>query len=57
MERTFNQGVGMVAVLPAAEADRALAVLASAGVASWVAGEVEAADGAATAELTGAHPA
>jgi phosphoribosylformylglycinamidine cyclo-ligase len=57
MERTFNQGVGMVAVLPPADVDRALAVLAARHVTAWQAGEVLAAPGAGgTALLTGAHP-
>ena len=40
MERTFNLGVGMVAVLPADEADAALTLLNDRSVPSWVAGEV-----------------
>ena len=40
MEATFNQGVGMVAVLPADAVDSALALLAERGVRAWVAGEV-----------------
>lgn len=40
MERTFNMGVGMVAVVPADAADQSLAMLAQRGVASWVCGEV-----------------
>jgi phosphoribosylformylglycinamidine cyclo-ligase len=44
MERTFNLGVGMVAVLPAEDADRALAVLMGRHVDAWVLGEVAAAD-------------
>jgi len=40
MERTFNLGVGMVAVVAAAQADAALAVLASRNVPSWVAGDI-----------------
>ncbi len=55
MERTFNQGVGMVAVLPAAVADRAIAVLAGRGVPAWVLGEVVPGEG--TARLVGAHGA
>jgi len=55
MERTFNMGVGMVALLPPADVDRALAVLTARHVPAWVAGEVIAGD--ATVELTGSHPA
>ncbi|MFC4948465.1 phosphoribosylformylglycinamidine cyclo-ligase [Pseudonocardia sp. GCM10023141] len=40
MEKTFNMGVGMVAVLPADDVDRALAVLTARHVRSWVLGEV-----------------
>ena len=40
MEKTFNMGVGMVAVLPADDVDRALAVLTARHVPSWVLGEV-----------------
>jgi phosphoribosylformylglycinamidine cyclo-ligase len=42
MERTFNLGIGMVAVLPAADADRALAVLMGRHVEAWVLGEITA---------------
>jgi phosphoribosylformylglycinamidine cyclo-ligase len=57
MERTFNQGVGMVAVLPAADTDRALALLAAQHVPAWPAGEVRRAEGTGgTARLVGAHP-
>jgi phosphoribosylformylglycinamidine cyclo-ligase len=40
MEKTFNMGVGMVAVLPPDDVDRALAVLTARHVRSWVLGEV-----------------
>jgi phosphoribosylformylglycinamidine cyclo-ligase len=40
LERTLNMGVGMIAVLPAASVDAALALLAERGVPAWVAGEV-----------------
>ncbi len=46
MERTFNLGIGMVAVLPADDADRALAVLMGRHVDAWVVGEVTAGDAA-----------
>ncbi len=55
MERTFNMGVGMVALVPPADVDRALAVLTARHVPAWVVGEVTAGDG--NAELTGEHPA
>jgi phosphoribosylformylglycinamidine cyclo-ligase len=40
MERTFNMGVGMVAVVAAEDVDRAMAVLTARHVRSWVAGEI-----------------
>ena len=55
MERTFNMGVGMVAVVPATDVDRTLALLTARHVPSWVLGEVVAGDGSAI--LDGTHPA
>jgi phosphoribosylformylglycinamidine cyclo-ligase len=55
MERTFNMGVGMVAVVPAADVDRTLALLTARHVDSWVLGEMVAGDGSAL--LEGSHPA
>ncbi len=40
MEKTFNMGVGMVAVLAPQDVDRALAVLTARHVPAWVAGQV-----------------
>ena len=40
MERTFNLGVGMVAVVAAAAAERSVALLADRGVDAWIAGDV-----------------
>ncbi|MDQ1648563.1 MAG: phosphoribosylformylglycinamidine cyclo-ligase, partial [Frankiaceae bacterium] len=40
MERTFNLGIGMVAVLPAEDADRALAVFMGRHVDAWVLGTI-----------------
>jgi phosphoribosylformylglycinamidine cyclo-ligase len=40
MESTFNMGVGMFAVVTAADADRAMAVLTGRGVECWQVGEV-----------------
>ncbi|HEY8372087.1 MAG TPA: phosphoribosylformylglycinamidine cyclo-ligase [Pseudonocardiaceae bacterium] len=40
MERTFNMGVGMVAVVAPEDVDRALAVLTARHVPAWVLGEV-----------------
>ncbi|HEY7361496.1 MAG TPA: phosphoribosylformylglycinamidine cyclo-ligase [Streptosporangiaceae bacterium] len=54
MERVFNMGVGMAAVVAAGDADRALRVLASRDVTGWVLGEVTGqGDGV---RLAGAHP-
>ncbi|WP_028649917.1 phosphoribosylformylglycinamidine cyclo-ligase [Nocardiopsis sp. CNT312] len=54
MEATFNMGVGMVAVVAADHAERALGVLADRGVPAWRLGEVVA--GSGRAHLTGEHP-
>ena len=55
MERTFNMGVGMVALVAPEDVDRALAVLTARHVPAWIAGSVTAGNGDVT--LTGAHPA
>ena len=69
-ERTWNQGVGMVAVVAATGARHTVAALTAAGMPAWVLGEVVAngeglpgagvsgAKGVAggTVHLTGAHP-
>jgi len=44
MRRTFNLGVGMVAVVAAARSDEAIAALAGAGEKAWLLGRVEASD-------------
>jgi phosphoribosylformylglycinamidine cyclo-ligase len=58
MEKTFNMGVGMVAVLPADEVDRALAVLTARHVPAWVLGEVRRSKGkhAHKVHMKGDHP-
>jgi phosphoribosylformylglycinamidine cyclo-ligase len=65
MEKTFNMGVGMVAVLPPEDVDRALAVLTARHVPAWILGEVGRigdVDGAGSGELgarvqlRGEHP-
>jgi phosphoribosylformylglycinamidine cyclo-ligase len=53
MESTFNMGVGMFAIVSAADADRALAFLAGRGVESWQAGEVI--DGTGMVQMIGQH--
>jgi phosphoribosylformylglycinamidine cyclo-ligase len=55
MEQVFNMGVGMVAVVAAADAEAALGLLASREVPAWRAGEITGGTGAA--RLTGRHPA
>jgi phosphoribosylformylglycinamidine cyclo-ligase len=55
MERVFNMGVGMTAVVSRSSTDEALAVLASRGVTAWVLGEIV--PGTGEAQLTGTHPA
>jgi phosphoribosylformylglycinamidine cyclo-ligase len=54
MERTFNMGVGMVAVVPAADVDRTLALLTARHVPAWELGVLSAGDGSAV--LEGSHP-
>jgi phosphoribosylformylglycinamidine cyclo-ligase len=62
MEKTFNMGVGMVAVLPPDDVDRALAVLTARHVPAWVLGEVTRSTGEESGELgsrvrmVGVHP-
>lgn len=55
MERVFNMGVGMVALVAPSDADRALRLLADRGLPAWVAGSVAA--GSGIARLAGRHPA
>ena len=55
MERVFNMGVGMAAVVARADTDRGLGMLASRGVPAWVLGEIV--PGTGTARLAGRHPA
>ncbi|QJY45364.1 phosphoribosylformylglycinamidine cyclo-ligase [Pseudonocardia broussonetiae] len=58
MEKTFNMGVGMVAVLPADDVDRALAVLTARHVPAWVLGGVSRTTDANATRVTlrGDHP-
>jgi phosphoribosylformylglycinamidine cyclo-ligase len=55
LERTLNMGVGMVAVVAADDADRAVELLAGRGVPAWVLGTVGPGDG--TVAVRGSHPA
>ena len=57
MEKTFNMGVGMVAIVAPEDVDRALAVLTARHIDSWVLGSIKKADGeSAGAVLSGSHP-
>jgi phosphoribosylformylglycinamidine cyclo-ligase len=47
MHRTFNCGVGMVVVVPAAETGAAIAAFNAAGETAWQIGRIEAGDGEA----------
>ena len=57
MEKTFNMGIGMVAVVAPEDRDQALALLKDRGIDSWVLGEVRTAeaDEDTRAVLRGAH--
>ena len=57
LEATLNLGVGMVAVLPAASVDAAVALLAGRGLRAWVCGTVTATTSTApgAVSLTGHH--
>ena len=58
LEEALNVGVGMIALVPAAEADAAVATLGDSGVDAWIAGEVAAAGvhgQGGTVTMTGAH--
>jgi phosphoribosylformylglycinamidine cyclo-ligase len=53
MESTFNMGVGMMAVVSAEDADRALAFLAARKVPAWVAGEIV--EGTGAVQMVGSY--
>ena len=53
MEATFNMGVGMMAVVSAADAERAVAFLTGRNVDAWVAGEVI--DGTGQVQMLGSY--
>ena len=55
MERVFNMGVGMVAVVGAHDAGAAISLLASRAVPAWLLGEIT--EGAGAVRLSGQHPA
>ena len=54
MERVFNMGVGMVAVVGAHDAGAAISLLASRAVPAWLLGEIT--EGAGAVRLSGQHP-
>jgi phosphoribosylformylglycinamidine cyclo-ligase len=54
VERTLNIGVGMVAVVAAEDADRAVRMLTERGLPAWTAGQVR--NGTGAAALVGQHP-
>ena len=57
MEKTFNMGVGMVAVVSAEDRDRALAMLTARHLDAWELGEVrKSAEGAPRVVVSGNHP-
>ncbi|ALG83735.1 phosphoribosylformylglycinamidine cyclo-ligase [Gordonia phthalatica] len=58
MERTFNMGVGMVAIVSPEDTDRAQAILTARHVDNWVLGTVKAGEAGAkgSAVLVGDHP-
>lgn len=59
LERALNVGVGMIAVVAAADADRAVDVLNARGVVSWVCGSVAAAESpseAPSVRMVSRHP-
>jgi phosphoribosylformylglycinamidine cyclo-ligase len=53
MESTFNMGVGMIAIVAPADADRTLAFLAGRGIESWQLGEVV--EGTGSVQMVGSH--
>jgi phosphoribosylformylglycinamidine cyclo-ligase len=53
MESTFNMGVGMIAIVAPADADRSLAFLAGRGIESWQLGEIV--EGTGSVQMVGSH--
>ncbi|HYO04262.1 MAG TPA: phosphoribosylformylglycinamidine cyclo-ligase [Mycobacterium sp.] len=57
MDKTFNMGVGMVAIVAPEDTDRALAILTARHLACWTLGTVhKAGKGKSRAQLVGQHP-
>jgi phosphoribosylformylglycinamidine cyclo-ligase len=57
LERTWNAGVGMVAVVAPEVADLTLKSLAARGMKAWIAGEVRSNQGQARSTLEGTYQA
>jgi phosphoribosylformylglycinamidine cyclo-ligase len=55
MERTWNAGIGMSAILAPLDADRALRTLSARGMKSWIAGVIGERTGSAGAALVGTY--
>lgn len=53
MERTFNQGVGMIAIVGPADVDRAISLLAAHDINAWALGEIV--EGNGHVNLLGSH--
>jgi phosphoribosylformylglycinamidine cyclo-ligase len=53
MESTFNMGVGMIAIVSAADCDRSLAFLRGRGIDAWQLGEII--DGTGNVQMLGSH--
>jgi phosphoribosylformylglycinamidine cyclo-ligase len=53
MERTWNAGIGMVAIVDPTIADLTIRSLAARGMKAWVAGSIHAQSGPGTAALEG----
>ena len=56
MEKTFNMGVGMIAIVAPEDTDRALAILTARHLACWVLGTVGKGKDGPRAKLVGRHP-
>jgi phosphoribosylformylglycinamidine cyclo-ligase len=55
MERTWNAGIGMSAIVAPEDADRALRTLSARGMKAWIAGVIGERTGSAGAALVGTY--